>query len=381
MHVIVLDTETNGLFTRTHTPHAVQISYAVIDTLSPVFPIVEDYDAVIRVSDDTPLPDEVVAIHGISRDISRTKGVPVQHALSMLRRSVLRYNVQVIAGHNIDFDLRVLDAECRRHGLCGLFDTSLPLTPSPSPDPTPSPKEASPGRSLFGAARAAEMQVESWRPIQPQLEPPQSCTQTQSQKQLQNQKRMGVFCTAKGSIGVCNLRVPSMYGGYYLKYGKLSQVFGILFSERDKARGVELGVFEKYLHNSRVDVLMCARVYVWLCYSVDVFDAWYGEMLNYADENFVSVDDGYLVGVSAVGAGFGMEIDMSPYDATTVSHATSGAKPDATVSHETSEAKSDESTVSPRRSERLRLKRMRDAIMGAGIGAGIGAGMSMIAVA
>jgi hypothetical protein len=190
---------------------------------------------------------------------------------------------------------------------------------------------------------------------------------------------MGVFCTAKGSIGVCNLRAPSMYGGYYLKYGKLSEVFGVLFSARDAARGVDLKVFEKYLHNSRVDVLMCARVYVWLCYSVDVFDAWYGEMLLYADEGFVSVDDGHLVAVSGGGpgepgdAGFGMEIDMSPYDAK-VSHATSEAKSDAKVSHTSSEAKSE---VSPRRSERLRLKRMRDVIMGAGMGAG----MRMIAVA
>ena len=85
MHVIVVDTETNGLFTKTHTPYAVQISYAIIDTSSPVFPIVEDYDAVIRISDTTPLPDEVVAIHGISRAISQSKGVPVQHALSLLQ--------------------------------------------------------------------------------------------------------------------------------------------------------------------------------------------------------------------------------------------------------------------------------------------------------
>ena len=32
MHVLIVDTETTGLFTKTHTPYAVQISYAVIDT-------------------------------------------------------------------------------------------------------------------------------------------------------------------------------------------------------------------------------------------------------------------------------------------------------------------------------------------------------------
>ena len=337
MHVLIVDTETTGLFTKTHTPYAVQISYAVIDTASPFFPIVEDYDAIIRISDDTPLPDEVVAIHGISRAISVSKGVPVQRALALLRRSVLKYDVRVVAGHNVDFDLRVLDAECRRHSLSGSglfegatsapFDPSAQVSPSPSPDPTPTPS----ARSLFGRVRGASMQGDSWKPWAAAAAPAPAV-------ENEGTPSMGVFCTAKGSIGVCNLRTPSMYGGYYLKYGKLSEVFCILFSERDKARGVEMKVFEKYLHNSRVDVLMCARVYVWLCYGVDVFDAWYGEMLNYADENFVSVDDGHL------------EPELAPELALKTSEVTekvfdTGCK-----------------AFAPKRSERLRLKRMRDAV-------------------
>jgi hypothetical protein len=119
-----------------------------------------------------------------------------------------------------------------------------------------------------------------------------------------------------------------MYGGVYLKFGKLGHVFEILFKERDAARGVDLKVFEKYMHNSRVDVLMCARVYVWLCYSVDVFDAWYREMQNYADEDFINVDDSHLVG------GRGQSPPQTPRGAP------SPCSP------------------SPRRSDRLRLKRM-----------------------
>jgi len=116
-----------------------------------------------------------------------------------------------------------------------------------------------------------------------------------------------------------------MYGGTYLKFGKLGQVFEILFKERDAARGVDMKVFEKYMHNSRVDVLMCARVYVWLCYSVDVFDAWYSEMQNYADEDFINVDDSHLVG--------GADAPSNPSPIPSPS-------------------------PSPRRSDRLRLKRM-----------------------
>jgi hypothetical protein len=148
-------------------------------------------------------------------------------------------------------------------------------------------------------------------------------------------KDLPSFCTARESVGVCNLRVESMYGGVYLKFGKLGYVFETLFKERDAARGVDMKVFEKYMHNSRVDVLMCARVYVWLCYSVDVFDAWYREMQNYADEDFINVDDSHLVGG---GGDSGVEAPLIDRN----SNLESSASPSA----------------SPRRSDRLRLKRM-----------------------
>ena len=153
------------------------------------------------------------------------------------------------------------------------------------------------------------------------------------------------YCTARESVGVCNLRVESMYGGTYLKFGKLGQVFEILFKERDAVRGVDMKVFEKYMHNSRVDVLMCARVYVWLCYSVDVFDAWYREMQNYADENFINVDDSHLVG--------GVERPLQP-------HCGGGQSPPQTPRGAPSSP-----SASPRRSDRLRLKRMREQEEGA----------------
>jgi DNA polymerase III epsilon subunit-like protein len=92
-------------------PYAVQISYAIIDTSSPVFPIVEDYDAIIRISETTPLPEESVKIHGITREMIRAKGVPIEHVLSILQRSLDTYDIQLVVGHNIAFDLRVLDTE------------------------------------------------------------------------------------------------------------------------------------------------------------------------------------------------------------------------------------------------------------------------------
>lgn len=162
MYVLILDTETTGLFPRGATstplkppacpstqrgasqrgseggsapiPHAVQISYAIIDTSSPFFPIVEDYDAIIRISETTPLPEESVKIHGITRDIIRAKGVPIEHVLSILQRSLDTYDVQLVVGHNVQFDLRVLETERGRQAppstpLCE-GATSTPFNPS-----------------------------------------------------------------------------------------------------------------------------------------------------------------------------------------------------------------------------------------------------------
>ena len=347
MFVLILDTETTGLFPRpgnqrfpapllyegnkSPLPYAVQISYAIIDTSSPFFPIVEDYDAIIRISESTPLPAESVAIHGITREMIRSKGVPIEHVLSILQRSLDTYDVQLVVGHNIAFDLRVLETERGRQAppstpLCegassAPFNPSAQIKskpPSSSPDPTSTPFNPSVHKGL--------------RPG----------TDSNTLSPSRGLKDLPSFCTARESVGVCNLRVESMYGGVYLKFGKLGYVFEILFKARDAARGVDMKVFEKYMHNSRVDVLMCARVYVWLCYSVDVFDAWYREMQNYADDDFINVDDAHLVG--------GDERPLQPHCGRGASPLRSAQTPRGAPSRTPS--------PSPRRSDRLRLKRM-----------------------
>ena len=376
MFVLILDTETTGLFPRGgHTspfnpsaqirgnnnksttqclypstqrgsghcvvgsaplPYAVQVSYAIIDTSSPVFPIVEDYDAIIRISDETPLPAESVAIHGITREMIQAKGVPIEHVLSILQRSLDTYDVQLIVGHNIAFDLRVLETERGRQAppstpLCKGGKGGKAPSPSSSPDPTSTPEGATSTPFNPSAHKGEGATSAHYAVLQTPLCP--SAQIKNSPIPYSNTlKGLRSLCTARESVGVCNLRVDSMYGGTYLKFGKLGQVFETLFKARDAARGVDMKVFEKYMHNSRVDVLMCARVYVWLCYSVDVFDAWYREMQNYADEDFINVDDAHLI------SGKGEH----PFETPRGAEGFKGAL----------------AAPSPRRSDRLRLKRM-----------------------
>lgn len=445
MYVLVLDTETTGLFPKGGVsgggvkhplkphcavdtaplplPYAVQISYAIIDTSSPFFPIVEDYDAIIRISDSTPLPAESVAIHGITREISQTKGVPIEHALSILQRSLDTYDIQLVVGHNIAFDLRVIDTERGRQAppstppcingfapspssegassaplrppLCSSPSSSPDPTSTPTikaqagglrglcplPDPTSTPGEGatsaplrpppcpsaqiknSPGTDSNTFAYSTDKDKGGLRGLCPLPDSTDKdkdkgglrglCPLHKGGHPRRDLRAIPQFCTARESVGVCNLRVESMYGGVYLKFGKLGQVFEILFKERDAARGVDMKVFEKYMHNSRVDVLMCARVYVWLCYSVDVFDAWYCEMQNYADENFINVDDSHLV----VGGQSPLRSAQTPQPtigAEGFKHCVVGVEAPSNPNPSPSASPS----PSPRRSDRLRLKRM-----------------------
>jgi len=244
-------------------------------------------------------------------------------------------------GHNIAFDLRVLETERERQA---------PPSSSPDPTSTPPPQVHVQAGGLRGLCPlpdpTSSPEGATSTPFNPSVHKglrPDSNTfadpfPDSARRGLRGRLTPPSFCTARESVGVCNLRVESMYGGVYLKFGKLGHVFEILFKERDAARGVDLKVFEKYMHNSRVDVLMCARVYVWLCYSVDVFDAWYREMQNYADEEFINVDDAHLVS-NTFETGDGAS---STQYAVLQPPLRSSPSP------------------SPRRSDRLRLKRMQE---------------------
>jgi hypothetical protein len=361
-------------------PYAVQISYAIIDTSSPFFPIVEDYDAIIRISDSTPLPEESVAIHGITREISQTKGVPIEHALSILQRSLDTYDIQLVVGHNIAFDLRVIETERGRQAPPSTPPCINGFAPSSSPDPTSTPEGATstpfnpsahkglcPGADSNTFAYSTDKDKGGLRGLCPLPDSTDKdtdkgglrglCPLSNTLSPSRDLRAIPQFCTARESVGVCNLRVESMYGGVYLKFGKLGQVFEILFKERDAARGVDMKVFEKYMHNSRVDVLMCARVYVWLCYSVDVFDAWYCEMQNYADEDFINVDDAHLVGGRREPPRGRQAPPSDPLRANPLPLCVGGVEAPLIDRNSNSESSASPSP-SPRRSDRLRLKRM-----------------------
>lgn len=121
MKVLVFDTETTGLpigrnpsITESGKwPHIVQLSYILYDMDENR--IITFTDDIINISDDVNLTSESVAIHGITRERSNKEGIPIQIALRKFNVALKRSDV--IVGHNISFDKRVIMAECKRNNI------------------------------------------------------------------------------------------------------------------------------------------------------------------------------------------------------------------------------------------------------------------------
>jgi DNA polymerase III epsilon subunit-like protein len=255
MRVLVLDTETTGLFPKgpialrdpVKCPHIMQLSYMVYDTNT--FKIIEDYDAIIRLAAETEISEKSIEIHGITREKCLASGVPINVALFNLRTSLYGHNVSLIVGHNISFDKQMIDVECVRCGLAGLF------------------------RNEDGR-RAGLWNGETPLPL---------------------------YCTMEHSKEMCNFRSQSMYGGTFVRFGKLKDVFDKLFSEVDVADDPKTSErYAEFMHNSRVDVVMCLRIFAWIVYGIDIKTEWRDVMETYTDANFITIDDVHLLSLEDV---------------------------------------------------------------------------------
>ncbi|MGV9560341.1 exonuclease domain-containing protein [Streptomyces sp. NPDC003401] len=83
------------------------------------------------------IPAEAVAVHGISNERANSEGRPaaeVADAIADVLTSHWRAGVPVVA-YNAAFDLTLLSAELRRHGLPSLRDRLGGLDPAPVVDP------------------------------------------------------------------------------------------------------------------------------------------------------------------------------------------------------------------------------------------------------
>ena len=117
---IFFDVETTGLLPKNHRtgfnndtwPRIVQAAWIVADEEGK---IIKSANKIVAV--DVPIPEEVVAIHGISNEIAQSQGVPL---LSVLKEILEDFkHATVLVCHNVNFDLNVLRGELHRNNIKG----------------------------------------------------------------------------------------------------------------------------------------------------------------------------------------------------------------------------------------------------------------------
>ena len=121
MKVLVFDTETSGLpkernpsiYDTDKWPHVMQISYIIYNTETGQ--IDEKYDTYIKLNTWVIVDPVSEGIHGITREIMDTKGVPIQEALVRVRDALGK--VDICVGHNVSFDKRFLIVEGVRNNI------------------------------------------------------------------------------------------------------------------------------------------------------------------------------------------------------------------------------------------------------------------------
>jgi len=176
MKILVFDTETTGLPEGRNPsiketkkwPHMVQLSYIVFDTETNS--IIECIDEIVKLAPAIKISEESISLHGISRDISNTKGKPIVYILNQFNKHLR--DADVVVGHNISFDKRIIMVESIRNYMRQYFTREGVRKPE--------------------------------------------------------------YCTMKNSVELCKIEAVSRDGEKYFKYPSLSELYKKLFDSTVK---------------------------------------------------------------------------------------------------------------------------------------------------
>lgn len=117
MHILIFDTETTGLpepdasiFQHHKWPFIIQLSYILYDTEKHTF---DYYNYYINIHDSITITPESYNIHKLTREFLNKNGVSITTALTQFNLDL--NNADIVVGHNISFDKRIVLVECYRN--------------------------------------------------------------------------------------------------------------------------------------------------------------------------------------------------------------------------------------------------------------------------
>jgi len=218
MLILVFDTETTGLpnskiispDTLSLWPHIVQFSYVIYDTSA--CDIVKTVDKIVKVKEDVIITDESTQFHGITNQISKKKGKPIEGIFQEFFNDLK--NIDMLVGHNISFDINIVKVELLR---------------------------------IIYSADSSSISEEDLKDFKHHLH---------LLTNFQN-----ICCTLQETIELCDIKAVNKSGKTYLKFPKLSELHEKLFETTPNN-----------LHNSFTDILVTLRCFMKLKYNIDLND-------------------------------------------------------------------------------------------------------------
>ena len=116
---LFFDTETTGLprdyeapaSDTLNWPRMVQLSWILTDSQGNVLSV---HDCIVR-PDGFEIPEQAASIHGISTERAMREGAPLDSVLTVFLQTL--DSAEYIVGHNISFDIHVVDSEFVRRGV------------------------------------------------------------------------------------------------------------------------------------------------------------------------------------------------------------------------------------------------------------------------
>ena len=117
MKILVFDTETTGLpennasiYENNKWPHIIQLSYIFYDMSNNNAIIKNNY---IKLNPIIQISPKSLEIHGLNHNYLNNNGIHIIHALKEFNEFLDKCDI--VVGHNISFDKRMIFVECLRH--------------------------------------------------------------------------------------------------------------------------------------------------------------------------------------------------------------------------------------------------------------------------
>lgn len=215
MRILVFDTETTGLSRSKFVtmrdidnwPYIVQFSYLIYNTETQKMEKMVDH--IIKVPPQIEISKENAEIHGITKEMTQELGTNILPVLRQFTEELAK--VDLVAGHNIEFDLNMIKAEYYRFIKNCAFENE----------------------------------------------------QKQYLQDVTNHRKFGkYYCTMQESIALCNIKATRKNGAEYVKFPKLSELHSHLYS----------GCVPNNLHNSLNDVIVCLRCFYKMKFGKEICD-------------------------------------------------------------------------------------------------------------